>query len=128
MDEPPRAPAREQAERKAAESSHVKEREAVEDKEGAEKRRQRVKDWRVVLHNDDIHTFECVEDAITKVLPHISRARAYDIALHAHTNSKATIMLTWEEKATEVAMALQGEGLTVSVLPDKLFNKQEEQK
>lgn len=48
--------------------------------------------------------FECVENAITKVLPHISRARAYDIALHAHTNLKATIMLTWEEKATEVAL------------------------
>ncbi|CDI76289.1 ATP-dependent Clp protease adaptor domain-containing protein, putative [Eimeria acervulina] len=97
---------REQAEKRTAETSRVKEREEEEDKEGPEKRRKRIKDWRVVLHNDDIHTFECVENAITKVLPHISRARAYDIALHAHTNLKATIMLTWEEKATEVALVL----------------------
>lgn len=51
-----------------------------------------------------LRRFECVENAITKTLPHISRARAYDIALHAHTTSKATIMLTWKEKAGEVAL------------------------
>lgn len=36
--------------------SQVKKDAALEDKEGPEKRRQRVKEWRVVLHNDDIHT------------------------------------------------------------------------
>ncbi|KAL8426161.1 hypothetical protein Efla_006237 [Eimeria flavescens] len=65
--------------------------------------------------------FECVELAITKTLPHISRARAYDIALHAHTNGQSTILQTWEEKGREVAEALQGEGLTVSLLPEKVF-------
>lgn len=49
-------------------------------------------------------SFVCVEDAITKVLPQISRARAYEIALHAHTHNSATVMLTWEEKAKEVAL------------------------
>lgn len=49
-------------------------------------------------------SFVCVEDAITKVLPHISRERAYEIALQAHTYSSATIMLTWEEKAKDVAV------------------------
>ncbi|KAL8451451.1 hypothetical protein Emag_002673 [Eimeria magna] len=77
---------------------------AEERKESEEERRKRLREWRVVLHNDDVHTFECVEVAITKVLPQVSRARAYDIALHAHTNGKATIMLTWEEKAREVAL------------------------
>ncbi|KAL8270893.1 hypothetical protein Esti_005187 [Eimeria stiedai] len=77
---------------------------AEEGKEGEEERRKKLKEWRVVLHNDDVHTFECVEVAITKILPQVSRARAYDIALHAHTNGKATIMLTWEQKAREVAL------------------------
>lgn len=48
--------------------------------------------------------FEFVENAIIDILPHITRARAYDIALHAHTNRQATILLTWEENAREVAL------------------------
>lgn len=95
----------------------------VDEKDQEEERRKRVKEWRVILHNDDIHTFEFVESAITTTLPHISLARAYDIALHAHTNRKATIMLTWEQKAREVAIALQDKGLTVSILPEKVFKE-----
>ncbi|XP_026192250.1 uncharacterized protein LOC113147107 [Cyclospora cayetanensis] len=114
---------KEQALVQTSDQSGVIQEESLKDTEGAEKRLKRLKEWRVVLHNDDIHTFECVETAITKVLPHISRARAYDIALHAHTNRQATIILTWKEKASEVATALQDEGLTVSILPEKIFTE-----
>lgn len=119
-----REQAQEQLERETAKASDPARREQLQDKESPEDRRKRLKAWRVVLHNDDIHTFEFVENAIIDILPHITRARAYDIALHAHTNRQATILLTWEENAREVALALQEEGLTVSIFPNKIFNEE----
>ena len=47
---------REQAEVGIEKDSMAIKNEVVEDKEGADKRLRRVKEWRVVLHNDDIHT------------------------------------------------------------------------
>ncbi|CAJ1383726.1 unnamed protein product [Effrenium voratum] len=35
--------------------------------------------WRVLLHNDDIHTFEYVTNCLVKVVQHLSRRKAYSI-------------------------------------------------
>lgn len=47
---------REQVKVQTTADSVTKKSEAADKKESEEERRQRIKEWRVVLHNDDIHT------------------------------------------------------------------------
>lgn len=79
--------------------------------------------WRVILHNDEIHTFEFVCDAVTKVVPTVSMKKAYMIARSVHTNGAGTIATLWKDKAMMICMALQTLGLTMSIAEDKDFEK-----
>eukprot|EP00434_Breviolum_minutum_P011641 symbB.v1.2.010267.t2/scaffold619.1/size180033/3 len=56
--------------------------------------------WRVLLHNDDIHTFEYVTNCLVKVVQHLSRRKAYNI--------------TWEDCTIELLSKAAVENLSFS--------------
>jgi len=74
-----------------------------------------------ILHNDEVHTFEYVVEAIVKVVPQVSRPKAYAIARVTHQTGKATVTTVWKSLAEQMCMALQMFGLTMSVAPDDEF-------
>ena len=78
--------------------------------------------WRVLLHNDEIHTFEYVTEAIVKVVPQITRKKAFVISRTVHMNQVGTITTVWKDMAEKLCMGLQTFGLTVSIAPDKNFD------
>mmetsp|Transcript_55363 Transcript_55363/g.124728 ORF Transcript_55363/g.124728 Transcript_55363/m.124728 type:complete len:234 (-) Transcript_55363:83-784(-) len=77
--------------------------------------------WRVLLHNDDIHTFEYVTGCLTRVVQHLSRRKAYNITWEAHSSGKATVACVWKSLAEQFCVNLQQKGLTVSIAPDSKF-------
>jgi len=77
--------------------------------------------WRVLLHNDDIHTFEYVTNCLTQVVKYLSRRKAYMITWEAHSAQIATVATVWKPLAEEFCVKLQQRGLTVSVAPDSKF-------
>merc|ERR550532_641404 len=77
--------------------------------------------WRVLLHNDDIHTFEYVTSCLTRVVQHLSRRKAYNITWEAHSSGKATVACVWKTMAEQFCVNLQQLGLTVSIAPDSKF-------
>lgn len=74
--------------------------------------------WRVLLHNDDVHTFDYVSMAITKVVKTVSRKKAFKITVEAHMSGIATVTTTWKQMAKQYCTGLQKMGLTSSIAPD----------
>ncbi|PXF48789.1 ATP-dependent Clp protease adapter protein ClpS [Gracilariopsis chorda] len=77
--------------------------------------------WRVLLHNDDVHTFDYVTGAIVKVVRTVSRKKAHRITMQAHASGVATVTTTWKAQAEEYCKGLQMHGLTSSIAPDSSF-------
>ena len=77
--------------------------------------------WRVILHNDEVHTFNYVVDALTKILPEYNKKKAFDLCVVVHGSGKGTVTAVWKDKAEQYCMGLQRHGLTVSIAPDKNF-------
>lgn len=77
--------------------------------------------WRVVLHNDEVHTFNYVVRALCKVIGTLDRKRAFDICVATHGTGKATITKTWKKQAEQYCLGLQRMGLTASIAPDSKF-------
>lgn len=77
--------------------------------------------WRVLLHNDEVHTFEYVVEAVVKVVPQITRKKAFVIARTVHMTGVGTITTVWKSLAEQLCMGLQTFGLTVSIANDKKF-------
>mmetsp|Transcript_412 Transcript_412/g.914 ORF Transcript_412/g.914 Transcript_412/m.914 type:complete len:191 (+) Transcript_412:90-662(+) len=82
--------------------------------------------WRVLLHNDEVHSFEYVTEAIVKVVPQITRKKAFLISRTVHMNGVGTITTVWQTMAEQLCMGLQTFGLTVSISPDANFDNQNE--
>jgi len=74
--------------------------------------------WRVLLHNDDVHTFDYVTMAIVKVVKTITRKKAHRITVQAHSMGTATVTTTWKQMAKTMCLKLQKFGLTSSIAPD----------
>jgi ATP-dependent Clp protease adapter protein ClpS len=74
--------------------------------------------WRVLLHNDDVHTFDYVSMSIVKVVKTVSRKKAFKITVEAHMSGIATVTTTWKAQAKSYCMGLQKMGLTSSIAPD----------
>ena len=77
--------------------------------------------WRVVLHNDEVHTFNYVVRSLTKVIGILDRKAAFEICVQTHGIGKATITKTWKKQAEQFCLGLQRQGLTVSISPDEDF-------
>eukprot|EP00927_Polykrikos_kofoidii_P061768 TRINITY_DN56604_c0_g1_i1.p1 TRINITY_DN56604_c0_g1~~TRINITY_DN56604_c0_g1_i1.p1 ORF type:complete len:324 (+),score=38.63 TRINITY_DN56604_c0_g1_i1:90-974(+) len=101
---------------------------AVIDKERVDKKAQmkeqfdKEKWWRVLLHNDEIHTFEYVTGCLTRTVKHLSRRKAYNITWEAHSSGMATVACVWKSLAEQFCVNLQQSGLTVSIAPDSQFS------
>ena len=75
--------------------------------------------WRVLLHNDDVHTWDYVIYAITTVVKTVTKKKAHKITTTVHTQGTATVTVTWKQLAKQYCLKLQGFGLTSSISPDK---------
>ena len=87
----------------------------------AEEQKKKEEMWRVVLHNDEVHTFNYVIRSLTKVVGTLDRKAAFEICVQTHGIGKATITKTWKKQAEQFCLGLQRQGLTVSISPDKDF-------
>eukprot|EP00540_Astrosyne_radiata_P015196 CAMPEP_0116848462 /NCGR_PEP_ID=MMETSP0418-20121206/15010_1 /TAXON_ID=1158023 /ORGANISM="Astrosyne radiata, Strain 13vi08-1A" /LENGTH=187 /DNA_ID=CAMNT_0004480035 /DNA_START=62 /DNA_END=625 /DNA_ORIENTATION=+ len=76
-------------------------------------------DWRVILHNDEVHTFHYVVRTLTRVVGTLDRKAAFEVCVEAHGSGKGTITKTWKKQAEQYAVSLQRQGLTVSMAPDQ---------
>ena len=57
--------------------------------------------WRVLLHNDDVHTFDYVTMAIVKVIQTVTRKKAHKITVQCHSMGTATVTTTWKQMAKQ---------------------------
>eukprot|EP00551_Chaetoceros_affinis_P001654 CAMPEP_0203643846 /NCGR_PEP_ID=MMETSP0088-20131115/9288_1 /ASSEMBLY_ACC=CAM_ASM_001087 /TAXON_ID=426623 /ORGANISM="Chaetoceros affinis, Strain CCMP159" /LENGTH=195 /DNA_ID=CAMNT_0050500159 /DNA_START=32 /DNA_END=619 /DNA_ORIENTATION=- len=78
--------------------------------------------WRVVLHNDEVHTFNYVIQSLCKIIGTLDRKRAFDICVLTHGSGKATITKTWKDQAMKYCLGLQRQGLTASIAPESRFS------
>lgn len=76
------------------------------------------KPWRVLLHNDDVHTFEYCIGCICKIVQTIPRKKAHRIVVETHTSGMAVVTRTWKQQAKQYCIALQQLGLTSSIAPE----------
>ena len=77
--------------------------------------------WRVLLHNDEIHTFQYVTQSLVKVIGTLDRKTAFEICVQTHNSGKATVTKTWRKQAEKFCLGMQRQGLTASIAPDKRF-------
>lgn len=87
----------------------------------AEEQKKKEEMWRVVLHNDEVHTFNYVVRSLTKVIGTLDRKAAFEICVQTHGIGKATVTKTWKKQAEQFCLGLQRQGLTVSIAPDEDF-------
>ena len=92
---------------------------ATETKTEEEKKKEEM--WRVVLHNDEVHTFHYVVRSLCKVIGTLDRKAAFEICVQTHGVGKSTITKTWKKQAEQYCLGLQRQGLTVSIAPDEDF-------
>ncbi|EPR57750.1 ATP-dependent Clp protease adaptor protein ClpS protein [Toxoplasma gondii ME49] len=102
------------------------EQEVEDDQKKQAERRARLKAWQVVLHNDEIHAIPHVTDLLVDAVPSLTKAKAHSITVQAHKTGLALVLRTWREKATEIYRKLKANGLTISLVPSKRKDKQED--
>lgn len=95
----------------------VKERTETETKDDKKKEEM----WRVVLHNDEVHTFNYVIRSLSKCVGTLDRKASFEICVETHGVGKATVTKTWKKQAEQFCLGLQRQGLTVSISPDEDF-------
>ncbi|CDR97721.1 ATP-dependent Clp protease adaptor protein ClpS domain containing protein, putative [Babesia bigemina] len=78
----------------------IKETETTEQTDEAKKDRlEQIMAWKVVLFNDDIHSFKYVTEVLASSIPQLTREVAHTITVEAHNSGKATVICTWKSKA-----------------------------
>ena len=95
----------------------------IKDKIETEEEDEEIKEemWRVVLHNDEVHTFNYVIRSLGKVVGTLDKKASFEICVETHGVGKATVTKTWKKQAEQFCLGLQRQGLTVSISPDKDF-------
>jgi ATP-dependent Clp protease adapter protein ClpS len=88
----------------------------------AEQKKRKEEMWRVILHNDEVHTFNYVIRSLCKVIGTLDRKASFEICVQTHGIGKATVTKTWKKQAEQFCLGLQRQGLTVSISPDKDFD------
>lgn len=88
----------------------------------AEEQKKKEEMWRVVLHNDEVHTFNYVVRSLCKVIGALDRKAAFEICVQTHGVGKSTVTKTWKKQAEQFCLGLQRQGLTVSISPDEDFD------
>lgn len=83
-------------------------------------------DWRLILHDDTIHTIEDVCDILTECIPVCPGPRAYEVTLEVHMSGAATVAVANKKIIDEYCKSLQKAGLSVSMSPDAAFENDED--
>lgn len=73
--------------------------------------------FRVILHNDDVNTFEHVIASIVKLTP-LSAEEAIQRTLEAHETGCSLLLVTHRERAELYVEQFASVGLTVTCEPD----------
>lgn len=84
------------------------------------------KDWRLIVHDDNIHTIKQVCEIISRTCPLCSPARAYEVTLETHMTGAGTVAVANKKIITEYTKSLQMSGLTVSMAPDDEFESDDD--
>lgn len=71
--------------------------------------------YRVVLHNDEIHSMDEVVLALRKAVPGLGTRQAVRIMLEAHLTGRGTVIVCPREQAEYYAERLRTFGLTVTI-------------
>ncbi len=74
--------------------------------------------YRVILHNDDVNTFDHVVAAITRLTP-LTRDAAEQRAWEAHTRGQSLLLVTHKERAELYCEQFASVKLTVTCEPDE---------
>jgi ATP-dependent Clp protease adaptor protein ClpS len=74
--------------------------------------------FKVVLHNDDVNTFEHVILAILKVTP-LKEPEAIERTIEAHETGQAVLLITNQERAELYVDQFASLSLTVTCEPDE---------
>ena len=74
--------------------------------------------WDVLLHNDDIHTFDYTIQALAKCVP-ITRKKAHTIVVEVHSKGMARVWQGWKPRAKMLCICLQSKGLTSTIAKAK---------
>ncbi len=72
--------------------------------------------FKVLLHNDDVNSFEDVVQAILELTP-LQRTRALEVMLEAHQSGVALVLVTHKEAAELYQERFQSKRLTVTIEP-----------
>ena len=75
--------------------------------------------WNVILHNDWENSMPKVILVLKKAIPGMSLKKATAIMYEAHSRGRAVVKRCHKELAELYKERLQGEGLTVSIEPDR---------
>merc|ERR1711862_146396 len=108
-----------QGEKKRKRKGGVKIKDRTETKGEEDKKKE--EKWRVILHNDEVHTFNYVIRSICKIIGTVDRKAAFEICVEAHSMGKSTCATTYKKQATQYCLGMQRQGLTASIAPDKDF-------
>lgn len=76
----------------------------------------RLPPYRVLLHNDDVNSFEHVISSITEITHH-GRATAFRLTLEAHLRGVSLIAVTHRERAELYQDQFRSKSLTVTIEP-----------
>jgi ATP-dependent Clp protease adapter protein ClpS len=79
------------------------------------------KDWRLIVHDDTIHTIQQVCEIISRCCPLCSGPRAYEVTLETHMTGAGTVAVANKKIIGEYCKSLQMAGLSVSMAPDDEF-------
>lgn len=114
----------------------------VEQKVSTKIRDEIEKNWRLILHDDTIHTIQQVCDIVSSACPLCPGPRAYEVTMEVHMTGAGTICVANKKLVSEVRISpihsfwvsfsysitliqytriLQSAGLTVSMAPDDDF-------
>jgi len=79
------------------------------------------KDYRLILHDDTVHTIQQVCEILGACCPLCSGPRAYEVTLEVHMTGAGTVAVANKKIIEEYCKSLQQAGLTVSMAPDDDF-------
>lgn len=79
------------------------------------------KDWRLILHDDTVHTIQQVCEILTATCPLCAGPRAYEVTLEVHMTGAGTVAVANKKIVGEYCNSLQQAGLSVSMAPDDDF-------
>ena len=71
--------------------------------------------YRVVLHNDDVNDMMHVVRALIASVPELTRERAVEVMLAAHTHGSAEVIVCYLERAELYRDRLEAHGLTATI-------------